>query len=111
MDGPFSFAATTEVGVASTALFQPPKSSSAIILGGACTLPPPNPEADDDEIPPHAKSLEVVRPAEDLAFLGCADALVEIGSGVAQASLEPQASAAEKLGKALDAAGAGFGTI
>ena len=55
-----------------------------------------------DVTPPHPKSLWIVEGIEgDFADLICAE-----GSGVAQASFEPQASALEKLEKLLCVGGA-----
>lgn len=71
--------------------------------------PPPNP-AFDDEPPPHDAKSFVFEGMEGgftvLAFE--AVAVVEAGSGVAQASLEPHGSAVEKPENAIEAGGADF---
>ena len=99
------------------ALVQPPKSSSSVIFGVArrpFPLAPLGPEAglDDDEAPPHDEKSIVV--AMDGAFPAglVVDVVLAAGSGVAQASLEPQGSALERLTNAfawvaLEAAGFG----
>lgn len=102
------FAAT---GVIGAAAFQPPKSSSAATFGAPWIPPPPvlRPEA-EDEMPPHVeKSLFVAIGADLSTLLAFLVALLEV-AGVAQASLEAQGSAVEKLENevVLVAGGAGF---
>lgn len=93
-------------GVTGAALLQPPKSSSAATLGvGWDVLPKPLPNADDwafeaADVPPQAeKSVDIgidgFRAAA--AGFGFGAVVVVEGSGVAHASLEPQASLLEKL--------------
>jgi len=96
-------------GVSGAALFQPPKSSSSAIFGGLGCAP-------DFDVPEVVVRLGAAPQAKSLsgAFaIGLDWGLGAGGSGVAQASLEPQASAAEKLEKedvvVADAKGVDFG--
>ena len=88
-------------GVTGAALLQPPKSSSGATFGTGCELlPKPLPNVDDwvlelAAVPPQAeKSVDIgideFRAAE--AGLAFGAVVVAEGSGVAHASLEPQAS-------------------
>lgn len=88
-------------GVTGAALLQPPKSSSGATFGTGCeVLPKPLPNVDDwvlelAGVPPQAeKSVDIgidgFRAAE--VGLGFGAVVVAEGSGVAHASLEPQAS-------------------
>ena len=102
-------------GVTGAALLQPPKSSSGATFGTGCeVLPNPLPNVDDwvlelAAVPPQAeKSVDIgidgFRAAE--AALGFGAVVVAEGSGVAHASLEPQASLLfEKLENVLVGAG------
>ena len=93
------------------ALLQPPKSSSGATFGAGCeVLPKPLPNVDDwvlevTGVPPQAeKSVDIgidgFRATE--AGVGFGAVVVAEGSGVAHASLEPQASLLfEKLEKLL----------
>lgn len=110
-------------GVTDAALLQPPNSSSGATFGAGCdVLLKPLPNVDDwvfeaAGVPPQAeKSLDIgidgFRAAG--AGLGFGAVVVAEGSGVAHASLEPQASLLfEKLENAFVGAGcasaAGFG--
>ena len=111
-------------GVTGTALLQPPKSSSGATFGvGFETLPNSLPNADDwvfeaaGVLPQAEKSVDIGMDGfRGGAGLGFGALVVEEGSGVAHASLEPQGSSLfEKLGNALlvavweDAAGFGAG--
>ena len=107
-------------GVTGAALLQPPKSSSGATFGVACeVLPKPLPNAVFEVVgvPPQAeKSVDIGIEGfwVGAAGLGFGAVVVVEGSGVAHASLEPQASLLfEKLENALAPAGcagaAGFG--
>lgn len=111
-------------GVTGAALLHPPKSSSGATFGVDCEVPPkPLSNADDlvfeaAGVPPQAeKSVDIGIDGfrGTAAGLGLGAVVVVDGSGVAHASLEPQASLFEKLEKALVAAGcvvvAGFGAV
>lgn len=103
------------------ALLQPPKSSSWATLGAVCEVWPKLPPAfegrdvDEDESPQAEKSVDM---GMDGLLTGSAglffDTALLVGSDVAQASLEPQASAFEKPLKSFEsevgAVGAGFGS-
>ena len=102
-------------GVVGAALLQPPKSSSGATFGTGCeVLPKPLSNVDDRVsglagVPPQAeKSVDIgidgFRAAE--AAFGFGAVVVAEGSGVAHASLEPQASLLfEKLENVLVGAG------
>ena len=107
-------------GVAGAALLQPPKSSSGATFGVDCEVlpkPPPNAVFEAAGVPPQAeKSVDIGIEGfrTGAAGFGIGAVVVVEGSGVAHASLEPQASLLfEKLENELVAAGcadaAGFG--
>lgn len=106
-------------GVAGAALLHPPKSSSGVTFGGTCdVLPKPLPNADDwvfagAGVPPHAEKSDDIGIDGALAGaagFGAGAEVVVVGSGVAHASLDPQASILEKPEEVVDwAGGAGFG--
>lgn len=107
-------------GLTGAALLQPPKSSSGATFGVGCeVLPNPLPNAvfEAAVVPPQAeKSVDIGIEGfrTGAAGWGFGAVVVVEGSGVAHASLEPQASLLlEKLDNGLVAAGcanaAGFG--
>lgn len=107
-------------GVTGAALFQPPKSSSGATFGIGCEALPkslPNAVFEAAGVLPQAEKSVDIGIEEfwaEAAGLGFGAVVVVEGSGVAQASLEPQASLLfEKLENALVPAGcagaAGFG--
>ena len=110
-------------GVTGAALLQPPKSSSGATFGVGCeVLPKPLPNADDwvfkaaGVLPQAEKSVDIGIDGfrAEVLGLGFGAIVVAEGSGVAHASLEPQASLLfVKLEKELVLAGwtdaAGFG--
>lgn len=102
-------------GVTGAALLHPPKSSSGATLGGACEeLPKPFPPNAEDwvfegaDVPPQAeKSLDIGMEGAlaGAAVLGFGAVVVAVGSEVAHASLDPQASMLEKPDDAEGGAG------
>ena len=102
-------------GVTGAALLQPPKSSSGATFGTGCeVLPKPLPNVDDwvldlAGVPPQAeKSVDIGIDGFRAAGAGSGFGAVVVaeGSGVAHASLEPQASLLfEKLENVLVGAG------
>ena len=86
------------------AAFHPPKTSSGAIFGGPCVVPL-DPKPDELIGLPHAeKSLALLEIAGDLMVALGLDAVE--GSGVAQASFEPQASSLAKPENDVELAGA-----
>lgn len=97
--GPALGVTVEEVEIGAAALVQPPKSSSSVIFGAALA----GLRDDDDGAPPHdEKSIVVAMDGALLTAGFVVDVALTVGSELAQASLEPQGSALERLENAFN---------